>query len=138
MLTLALGCLVGGIVGLTVLREGPHADPGHTTRAPIRDRAMWLLSAASALLVAPQVCLVGFLVLFLHDRRDLSTAAAAAVLALVNVLGIGTRIAAGRWSDLRRSRLVPLRRIALASSALIVCCTILDPLRSRYSCPLSS
>jgi sugar phosphate permease len=128
ILVLALGCLAGGLAGLIVLRESPEADPREVpprTTTPLRDRGMWLLSAGSALMLAPQVCLVGFLVLFLHERRGMSTAAAAAVLAAVNVLGIGTRIAAGHWSDLAGSRLAPLRRIALASAVLVGCCTLL-------------
>ncbi|HET7045103.1 MAG TPA: hypothetical protein VFI37_09660, partial [Gaiellaceae bacterium] len=36
------------------------------------------------------------------------------------VLGIGARVGAGRWSDLAGSRIGPLRRIALGSAALAV------------------
>jgi len=129
ILALALGCLAGAVVGVVVLRESPEADPAAPSpraRTPLRDRGMWLLSLGSALMLAPQVCLVGFLVLFLHERRAMSTAAAAAVLAVVNILGIATRIAAGRWSDLAGSRLAPVRRIALASAALVACCTLLE------------
>jgi sugar phosphate permease len=128
ILALAIGCLVGGLVGLAVLREGPQVDAEVSLRRAqtvLRDRALWRLSAASGLLLAPQACLVGFLVLFLHDRRDLSTASAGIVLASLNVLGIATRIGAGRWSDLAGSRIRPLRRIALLSSALVVCCMAL-------------
>ena len=91
---------------------------------PLRDRGMWVLSIGSALLVAPQACLIGFLVLFLHDHRGVATESAALVLAAVNLLGIGTRIGAGRWSDLAGSRLGPLRRIALASAVLVACCAL--------------
>jgi hypothetical protein len=55
----------------------------------------------------------------------MSTAAAAAVLALLNIFGIATRIGAGRWSDLMQSRIRPLRRIAVGSAVLVVCCTAL-------------
>jgi hypothetical protein len=58
------------------------------------------------------MCVVGFFVLFLHDRRGLTTGHAAAVLAGVQVLGIAARISSGAWSDAIGSRLVPLRRIA--------------------------
>jgi sugar phosphate permease len=128
ILTLAAGCLAGGIVGMAILREGPHRGldaPASRPRPVLRDRGLWRLSAASGLLVAPQACLVGFLVLFLREQRHLSTAAAGAVLAAVNVLGIGTRVGAGHWSDLAGSRVAPLRRIALLSAGLVVCCTVL-------------
>ncbi len=126
LLTLAAVCLAGALIGLAVLRERPrqHDEVGPAFE-PLRDRRLWLLSGGSALIVEPQVCLVGFLVLFLHEERGLSTAAAAAVLAALNVLGIGTRIGAGRWSDLAGSRVGPLRRIALVSAVLVAACTVL-------------
>jgi sugar phosphate permease len=126
LLALAAACLAGALVGLVVLREREGAgEPAPDSFDPLRDRRIRLLSAGSALILEPQVCLVGFLVLFLHDARGLSTAAAGAILALLNLLGIGTRIGAGRWSDLVRSRLGPLRLIALASAVLVAGCTAL-------------
>jgi sugar phosphate permease len=124
ILTLAAVSLAGALVGLLVLRERTGGrEPARASVEPLRDPRIWHLSAASALLVEPQACLVGFLVLFLHDIRGLSTTAASATLATLNVLGIGTRIAAGHWSDLVRSRIGPLRRIALGSAILVACCT---------------
>jgi sugar phosphate permease len=126
LLVLAAMCLVGALVGLAVLRERPRDDdePGAVFE-PLRDRRIWLLSGASGLILEPQACLVGFLVLFLHDYRGLSTTAAAATFAVVNVLGIGGRIGAGRWSDLARSRVGPLRLIAIGSAVLVAACTAL-------------
>ena len=70
-------------------------------------------------MIAPQLCVVGFTVVFLHDRRGLSTSTAAAVLAVMQLLAIGGRLAAGRWSDVVRSRLRPLRLIALGVTGLV-------------------
>ena len=100
-------------------RARPARDPGAGRRrredvAPLRDRRLWRISIGSALVLAPQMCVVGFTVLFLHDRRGLSPGHAAAVLAVVQLLGIAARIGAGRWSDVVGSRLRPLRLIALA------------------------
>ena len=128
IVSLGGGCLAGALVGYLVLREGPLADHGsEVPHIPVslRDRRMWLLYSGSALIIAPQVCLLGFFVVFLHDRRDLSTTAAAAVLAIVNILGIGTRIAAGHWSDVVGSRIAPMRTIALATAVLVVGCALL-------------
>src|SRR5207302_5497298 len=82
-------------------------------------------SVGSALLLAPQICLVGFTVLFLHDRRDLSAASAGLVLAAIQLLGVALRIAAGAWSDRAGSRIVPLRQIALACVVLVLVVTAL-------------
>jgi sugar phosphate permease len=118
--TLGLGCLAGAAAGLLVLREGPQPEPqANESAAPLRDRRLWTLSLGSALVIAPQLCVVGFTVVMLHDRRGLSTSSAAAVLAVLQFLAIGGRIGAGRWSDLVASRIGPLRRIALATAALV-------------------
>jgi sugar phosphate permease len=119
--TLGLSCLAGAAVGGLAIREGPHVEPASTPvgPAPYRDRAIWRLSIGSALVIAPQLCIGGFTVLFLHERRGLSAGAAAAVLAATQVLAVGGRIAAGRWSDIRGSRIAPLRSFALASTALV-------------------
>ena len=128
LLTLAAVILAGAVTGLVVLREGPASPSQRTSSAgpePLRDRRIWLVSAASALLLEPQICLVGFLVVFLHAERAMSTAGAGAVLAVLNLFGIATRIGAGRWSDLMQSRIRPLRRIAVGSAVLVAGCTLL-------------
>ncbi len=129
LLALAALALAGAAVALLVIREGPVPDPlPHAKQplSPLRDRRIWRLSAAAALMVQPQACLVGFLVVFLDEGRGMTTTTAAAVLAALNVLGIATRIGAGHWSDLARSRVGPLRRIALGSAVLVAVCTLLE------------
>jgi sugar phosphate permease len=117
---MGIACVTAAAVGAIVLREIPAPDGADDAEiGPLRDRRIWRISAGSALVVAPQMCVVGFMVLFLHDRRGLSPGHAAAVLALVQLLGIGGRIAAGRWSDVAGSRLRPLRLIALAVVAFV-------------------
>ena len=109
--TLGLACIVSALVGGAVLR----------------DPRLWKISFASALVIAPQMCVVGFTVLLLHDHRGLDEGKAAAVLAVVQVLGIGGRIGSGRWSDIVGNRLGPLRTIALADAVLVaVCAAVLD------------
>ena len=113
---LGLTCLTAATLGAMLVREGPippDAVPSGSG-APLRDRRIWRLSSASALLLWPQMCVVGFMVLFLHDRRGLTTGHAAAALAAVQVLGILARVSSGAWSDAIGSRLIPLQRIALA------------------------
>jgi sugar phosphate permease len=125
---LGIACLCGAVVGALVLREGPRPDvPAGTLRgpAPIRDRRIWQLSLGSALLIAPQLCVTGFTVLYLHEQRGMSAGGAAGVLAVMQALAVGGRISAGRWSDVRASRLAPLRAIALAAFVSVTLMTIL-------------
>jgi sugar phosphate permease len=127
-LTMGAACFAGAAVGALVLREGRRPDVTAESplgRAPIRDRRIWRLSIGSALLIAPQLCVAGFTVLYLHDRRGMSPGGAAAVLAVMQALAVGARISAGRWSDLRASRLRPLRAIALAAFVFVALMTLL-------------
>jgi MFS family permease len=111
---MGLAALAGAVVGALVLREGPVVEkPIESTRDPLRDSRLWTLSVGSSLVIAPQLCIVSFTVLFLH-ARGVSASAAAAVLAVMQLLAVGGRIAAGGWSDVLGSRVVPLRRISLA------------------------
>ena len=117
---LGAACLCSTVVAGLVLRDGPaDRDPAvHVGPSPFRDHRVWSMAFGSALLVAPQMCLVGFTVVFLHDSRGMSAGAAAIVLATIQLLGIGGRIAAGRWSDLVASRIAPMRTIAFVTSVL--------------------
>ena len=67
----------------------------------------------------------GFTVLYLHEHRGMSPSGAAAVLAVMQAIAVGGRIAAGRWSDVRASRLGPLRAIALAAALFVALTTAL-------------
>jgi sugar phosphate permease len=114
LVALAAGCLAAALAGASGLREAPHAegdltDIGH----PVRDPRMWKLSIGSALVLAAQISILSFLILFLHSERGLSTAAAAGVFALIQALGAAARIVSGRWSDRIRARIAPLRRLAV-------------------------
>lgn len=124
---LGVACIVSALVGGATLRDvsSPEEDVAVTT--PLRDPRLWRISFGSALVIAPQMCVVGFIVVLLHDHRGLDEARAAAVLAVVQVLGMAGRIGCGRWSDVVGDRLGPLRTIALADAALVViCATVLD------------
>jgi sugar phosphate permease len=124
---LGLACLAATVLGGAVIADVAAPVAGEGEAAPLRDPRLWRVALGSAFVVAPQMCVVGFTVLLLHDHRGLSAGRAAAVLALVQALGVAARVAAGRWSDVAGSRLRPLRTIALADAALVVACgAVLD------------
>ena len=77
----------------------------------------WLLGGGTALYLTAQIAITGFVVLFLHEHRHVSTHAAAALLAGINVVAIGARIGSGRISDRLRTRLRPLRAIGISLAA---------------------
>ncbi|HET7856862.1 MAG TPA: MFS transporter [Gaiellaceae bacterium] len=115
---LAVLCFAAALIGALVLRDRPgDADEAEAARWTLRDRRLWVLSGGSGLYLMAQIAMTGFVVLFLHDARGLSNGQAAAVLAVAQVLAIGLRIAAGRWSDRVRTRVGPLRLVGLAICA---------------------
>jgi sugar phosphate permease len=108
--------LASAVAGGLVLRPGTvenGVDP-HDVEAGLRDRRLWLAAWGSGLYLVAQLALTSFVVLFLHDDRGFSARAAAGVLAVAQIVAAAFRIGAGRWSDVVRSRVRPLRAIGLA------------------------
>ena len=106
--------LAGAALGALVLRAGTeeHLGPADV-EITLRDRRLWLACWGSGLYLVAQVAMMGFVVLFLHDEHGFSTGEAAAVFAAGQVLAAALRIGVGRWSDVLRSRVGPLRLIGV-------------------------
>jgi sugar phosphate permease len=124
-LTLSGVALTAALAAALLMRDAPPAPanaPAPEVERPTHDPRQWRLGAASGLLVVGQSALLGFVVLFLHDARGLSTGTAAAALAALQLLGAGARIVAGRRSDREGLRIPLLRRIAAADAVLLAAC----------------
>ena len=106
--------LTGALLGAVVLRAGTeeHIEPVDV-EITLRDRRLWIACWGSGLYLVAQVAMMGFVVLFLHDEHGFSTGEAAAVFAAGQVLAAALRISVGRWSDVVRSRVRPLRLIGV-------------------------
>jgi sugar phosphate permease len=110
-------CVTGAAVAAAFVRGGSGSAAGQElgeVSGPLRDERMWLLGTGTGLYLLAQVGITGFVVLFLHEHRHVSTHAAAAVLVAINVLAVAARIGSGRISDRLGSRLGPLRTIGVA------------------------
>jgi sugar phosphate permease len=113
-LVLGCACLGGALVAATFIRESPSPIPElEDVTQPMREPRAWLLGIGTGLYLTAQIAITGFIVLFLHEHRGVSAHASAALLAGINVLGIGARIVSGRWSDHIRARLAPIRAIGI-------------------------
>jgi sugar phosphate permease len=125
---LAVNSILWAALAGLVLRER-HVDEHIAEEfvSPLRDLRMWLLCSASAFVLAGQLAIMAFVVLFLHDARGFSTAHAALVLAAVQVGGVAIRIAVGRRSD-REGRRIPLfvRLAAVLAVALGTAAALLE------------
>lgn len=129
LLALGGGLLVAATASAVWLRSAAHEQPHLETRIMdvFRDARLWRLSSGSGLLLAAQSSILGFAVVFLHEERGLSTAAAAGVYALMQILGAVLRVRAGHWSDRAGDRIGPLLRLGAAlTAALALSAALLD------------
>jgi sugar phosphate permease len=120
LLVLGALCVAGAVVGAAVIHDRvAEAVELEEVEWRLRDRRLWLLCASNGFYLVAQTALLGFTVLFLHDARGFSEAEAAGALAVALVLAAALRIAIGRWSDVLRSRIRPLRLVGLAVTATL-------------------
>ena len=75
---------------------------------------------SSALLVVPQFAVATFTLVYLVGERHWDPAVAGRVIFGFLVAGAAGRVLSGVWSDRVRSRLRPMRQLAVASAALMV------------------
>lgn len=123
LLALGGGGLIAAAAGWRWLRDAPPPPPHRppvNAPPPLRDGRLWRLAGGSSLLVVAQSSILGFLVVFLHSEHGWSPAAAAALLAVVQLGGSVVRIVAGRWSDRREERVAPMRAMSVAAALLLV------------------
>lgn len=113
---LGASCLASAALVYLFVRDPPRPPapagaPG--LRSPYREPYLWRIHLASALLVVPQVAVAVFAFDFLVTGLDWSITDAGVLLAVTALLGAGGRLVAGHWSDRVRSRLAPMRIVAV-------------------------
>ena len=126
-------CLLSAVVVVALVREGPAQQAPAPGRA-LPDARVLRVAAVSLLLVVPQFAVVAFLVVYLVDEQDVGVAAAALLLAAVQLAGGASRVVVGRWSDRLGRRLQPLRRIAVAVAVVFAVLALLAARGGRSSC----
>src|SRR5438309_229799 len=120
--------LVSGLLCGLWIRTPPGAQAAGSApgkRSPLADPRIWRLALGGSLLVAGQLTLVNYLVLFLNEHRHWAPAAAAAVLAVIQFGGAGSRVLGGFWSDRRGERLGLMRLVALAGALILAAVALL-------------
>jgi sugar phosphate permease len=105
------------------------ADPPRPTRPTGADRAsspyrgaltLARVHVSSALLVVPQFAVSAFVLVYLVAERHWDATTAGRVVFGFQLAGAAGRVVSGVWSDRVRSRLRPMRQLAVASAALMV------------------
>jgi len=128
LLSLALVSLLAGLLCGIWIRTPPGAPSAASAagkRSPLADSRIWRLALGGSLLVAGQLTLVNYLVLFLNEHRHWAPAAAAVVLAVIQFGGAGSRVLVGFWSDRRGERLGLMRLIAAAGAITLAAVALL-------------
>ncbi|AYR25954.1 MFS transporter [Herbaspirillum rubrisubalbicans] len=132
-------CLASVGLVLWWLREPPlqlHARLAATSATPaLRNAMVWRLALGIGLLCAPQVALISFGGIFLHEVGQAGLLLISVLLTLVQIGAAVTRIASGRWTDRRGQRRDYLRGCALASAILFAALGALSLLSLHAALP---
>ncbi|WP_152361081.1 MFS transporter [Microlunatus speluncae] len=120
-------CLVVVIDPVRLARTDPAA--AEQLANPYRGSGfLWRIHAVSVLLVVPQFMVWTFGLVWLITDRGWSPGAAGTLIAITQLLGALGRIAAGQLSDRVRSRLRPLRWVAIAAAITMLLLAATDQL----------
>jgi sugar phosphate permease len=134
-------CALSAVVCAMAVQDPPRPPRAEAADSDLANPyrgswTLWRIHAVSMLLVAPQVVVWTFTLVWLMAERGWSAGAAGTLVTLAQLLGAAGRIAAGRWSDIAHSRLRPIRTIALAAAASMGVLALTDWLDSPISVAL--
>ncbi|MCV7321511.1 MFS transporter [Mycolicibacterium confluentis] len=131
-------CTVAAVMTAVGVLDPPRPDRADAHSAdlanPYRDSStLWRIHAVSVLLVVPQGLVWTFTLVWLMTDRGWSAESAGVLVMICQLLGAAGRIIAGRWSDVVRSRLRPVRTIAIAAAVSMALLAITDAFDSPVS-----
>ncbi|HEV7206697.1 MAG TPA: MFS transporter [Jatrophihabitans sp.] len=120
----ALLCLVAAaaVVALVADPPRPQRVPGAApVGSPYRgSRQLARIHLASSMLVVPQFAVATFTLVYLVGQRHWDPAVAGRLIFGFQAAGAAGRVVSGVWSDRVRSRLRPMRQLAVASATLML------------------
>jgi sugar phosphate permease len=134
----ALLCAVIGAAVLLVVVNPPRpalspAAAAAAASSPYRGVwTLWRVHAASSMLVVPQFAVATFTVAYLVGQRHWDPITAGRAMFAFQVAGAAGRIGAGIWSDAVRSRLSPMRQLAIASAVLMALLALGAAVHARW------
>src|SRR5574337_1295842 len=94
---------------------------------------LWRIHFASALLMVPQCVVATFMLVWLIVDTNWPIGTASGLVTIAQLLGAAARVLAGRWSDRVRSRLRPVRSLAVARAVTMVVLALTDHLGSSLA-----
>jgi MFS family permease len=122
LLAMAAICIVVAALVAIFVVDPPRPGPATAGRSasPYRQPALWRVHGASMLLVVPQFATAGFALTYLVTDQHWHAATASRLIAAAQLAGAAGRLLCGRWSDRVRSRVRPMRQLALVNGATMM------------------
>ncbi|WP_283147497.1 MFS transporter [Silvimonas soli] len=87
------------------------------THGPLRDANIWRVAIAITLLCVPQVAVLTFATVFLHDFAHVSTLTLSATLVTIQLSAAVVRVWSGHWTDKHQNRRTYIRVCSVLSAA---------------------
>jgi MFS family permease len=124
---LAAMCAVSGAFAWRWLHEPPPAhaaaSASHALKPqadPLRDAQIWRVVLGIGILCSPQMAVLTFATVFLHDAAHLGIAAISGTMAVVQTGAMAMRVWSGRFTDRRGNRRAYLRGSTLVAASSFV------------------
>ncbi|WP_114809291.1 MFS transporter [Paraburkholderia kururiensis] len=96
----------------------PHPAHARAAASPLRDPAIWRVTLGIAALCVPQLAVVTFAAVFLHDFSHAGVVAISVTMAAVQTGAAVMRVWSGRWTDRHGNRRGYMRACSLLTAAL--------------------
>lgn len=115
----AVACVAAAILAFIWIVEPaaesvkPLSSLKTRSTSPLRSWNVWRIVLAIGILCAPQFAIMTFSMIFLHDRLGLQVSTISAVLFVIQMSSIVTRISSGRWTDKRQNRRAYLKTCSI-------------------------
>ena len=102
--------------------NGAHAR----SRSPLRDARIWRVALGAGALCVPQLAVITFGTVFLHDFGRAGVLTISVAMATVQAGAAIARVWSGRWTDQRGNRRAYMRGCSLLTSALFAALTLMS------------
>ncbi|SIT36099.1 Major facilitator superfamily MFS_1 [Paraburkholderia ribeironis] len=148
---LALACAITALFAWRWLHEPSHVDPddarpARTTPAasgtparvsPLRDSGIWRVALGAGALCVPQLAVVTFGTVFLHDFSRAGVLAISVTMAAVQTGAAIARVWSGGWTDRRGNRRAYMRACSLLTAVLFALLALLTGLAGMHHAALT-
>ncbi|WOD18371.1 MFS transporter [Paraburkholderia kirstenboschensis] len=138
---LALGCAITAGFAWRGLHEPAHVDSGGAnsansangisgaharSRSPLRDVSIWRVALGAGALCVPQLAVITFGTVFLHDFGRAGVLTISIAMAAVQAGAAIARVWSGRWTDQRGNRRTYMRGCSLLTAVMFAALALMS------------